>query len=272
MTGTIFVEQFKQTWRQMLYWGVGLFMLAFYILAVIEDPDIIEQYSVLLQSFPPAMLSAFGLSDAALLTSAEGFVAFAGFTYGGLALAVFGVLAGLNITANDEDSGMMNVILALPTPRWQVIVERFLAYSVQLLVIVALLLLGIVVGANVFNVELDMMLMVLGSINLIPASLAIIGVTALIGGAFSNKTLVTSLAGGFVLVSYMLNIIAGAVNADDMPLAEWLGRVSVFTYLDSEGVILEESLNTGNVLILLVLAVVSVMIALYAFENRDIRG
>lgn len=272
MTGVLFIEQLKQGWRQILYWGLGLSLLTFYITAIIEDPEIISQYSVVLQSFPPAMLSAFGLSDAALLTTAEGFIAFAGFTYGGLALAVFGVLAGLNITANDEDSGMMNIILSLPTPRWQVIIERFLAYSVIVCCIVTLLFVGILVGATVFSIDLNIMTMLLGSINLIPATLTIMAITTLIGSIFSNKLIVTSLSAGFVMVSYVLNIIAGAVNTTELPIAEWIGRVSVFKYLDSESVVLNQALNIGNISLLLGLTVIAIIISLYAFENRDING
>ncbi len=272
MTGVLFIEQLKQSWRQIFYWGIGLALLTFYITAVIEDPEVINQYSALLQSFPPAMLSAFGLSDAALLTTAEGFIAFAGFTYGGLALAVFAVLAGLNITANDEDSGMMNIILALPTPRWQVIIERFLAYTLILCCIVALLFVGIIAGSSFFNVELNIGTMILGSINLIPATLTIMAITTLIGSLFSNKLIVTSLAAGFVMVSYVLNIIAGAINTTEAPIAAWIGRVSVFKYLDSEGVVLNQALNGGNITLLLGLALIAIVISLYAFENRDING
>ncbi|MEO1645311.1 MAG: hypothetical protein AAFR67_08995 [Chloroflexota bacterium] len=88
MTGAIFTEQLKQSWRNAVYWGFGLGMLVFYVTAAIEDPATIDSYRGLLEALPPAMLSAFGLSSAELLTSAEGFIAFAGFAYGSLALAV----------------------------------------------------------------------------------------------------------------------------------------------------------------------------------------
>ena len=58
----------------------------------------------------------------------------------------------------------------------------------------------------------------------------------------------------------------------EAPIAAWIGRVSVFKYLDSEGVVLNQALNGGNITLLLGLALIAIVISLYAFENRDING
>ncbi|MEL6310394.1 MAG: ABC transporter permease subunit [Chloroflexota bacterium] len=270
MTGAIFTEQLKQSWRNAIYWGFGLGLLVFYVTAAIEDPATIDSYRGLLEALPPAMLSAFGLSSAELLTSAEGFIAFAGFAYGSLALAVYGVLSGLNILSNDEDSGVMNSLLALPVARWQVIIERFLAYAVLLFGIVLMLFGGIVLGSTVFGVEVDMVTMFLGCINMMPAVLSIIAITALISSVFSNKLIVTGISAGFVLVSYVFDVIADAVSAN--AFADVLGQISVFNYLDAESVIVSGSLQPINVTILLLIAGISIVIAVFAFERRDISG
>ena len=272
MTGKVFVEQLKQSWLQILTWGVGLGFLTFFMSVIVEDPEVINQYSAVISAMPPAILSAFGISDVALLTTPEGFLVFAGFTYGAIILSVFGVLAGLSITANDEDSGMMNIVLTLPTPRWQVIVERFLAMVVVLLGIDLLMFSGMLLGNIVFNLEMDMMALFLGAINMMPMILAIMAITTLVGTVFSNKLIITAVAGSFVLISYVINIIADAVNKTDVPVAGWVEKLSVYNYLGSEGVVLDGQLNAGNVSILLVATILAVVISVYAFENRDISG
>lgn len=272
MSGKIFIEQLKQSWLQGIYWGVGVGFLTFFLSIVVEDPEVLSGYASLIDAFPPAMLSAFGVSDAALLTTPEGFIIFAGFTYGSIVLSVFGVLAGLNIINNDEDSGMMNIILSLPTPRWQVIVERFLAYVVIVFIIVMLLFGGVILGTVFFNLEIDLMLMFIGSINLMPMILSIIAVTALISAIFSNKIIVTGLSAGFVLVSYVINTLIGAINVDDVPFAGIVGKLSIYNYVNSEGIIINNALNIGNVLVLVLVVIVAVSISVYAFENRDISG
>lgn len=272
MNGKIFIEQLKQSWLQALYWGVGVGFLTFFMSIIVEDPQVLEGYSNLIEAFPPAILSAFGVSDAALLTTPEGFIVFAGFTYGSIILSVFGVLAGLNIINNDEDSGMMNIILSLPTPRWQVIVERFLAYVVIVFVIAMLLFGGIVLGTIIFNLEIDLMLMFMGSINMMPIILSIIAVTALFSALFSNKLIVTGLSAAFVLSSYVINTLIGAINVDEVPFANIIGNLSIYNYVDSEGIIINRAINIPNMSILLLVAVVAIGISVYAFENRDISG
>lgn len=272
MTGKVFVEQLKQSWLQIFTWGVGLGFLTFFMSLIVEDPEVINQYSAVIGAMPPAILSAFGISDVVLLTTPEGFLVFAGFTYGAIILSVFGVLAGLNITANDEDSGMMNIVLALPTPRWQIIVERFLAMVIVLVGIDLLMFSGMFAGNILFNLEMDMMALFLGATNMIPMILAIMAITTLIGAVFSNKVIITALSGSFVLISYVINIIADAVNKTDVPLAGWVEKISVYNYLGSEGVVIDGQLNAGNVSVLLVTTVLAVAVSVYAFDNRDISG
>ncbi len=272
MTGKVFVEQLKQSWMQILTWGVGLGFLTLFMSVVVEDPEVINQYSAVIAAMPPAILSAFGISDVALLTTPEGFLVFAGFTYGAIILSVFGVLAGLSITANDEDSGMMNIVLSLPTPRWQVIVERFLAMVIVLAGVVLLMYAGMFTGNIAFNLEMDMVALFLGAINMMPMILAIMAITTLVGAVFSNKLIITAVAGSFVLISYVINIIADAVNKNDVPAAEWVEKISVYNYLGSENVVLDGQLNAGNVSILLVATILAVAISVYAFDNRDISG
>lgn len=272
MTGKLFIEQLKQGWADILKWGSGLALLTMFMGAMVEDPATLEGYRSLLESFPPAMLSAFGLSDAALLTTAEGFIAFAGFTYGSIIMAVYGVMSGLNIITNDEDSGMMNIILAQPTPRWQVIVERFAAYILITLGIGVMVFVGVFAGTLIFNLELDLMKMFLGAMNLVPMTLAIMGITTLVGAVFSNKMIVTGVAAGIILVSYVINTIADAIDTAEVPLMGLVDKVSVFNYLQSEGIILNGHLNLVNITILLVITAVAIVMSVFAFENRDIAG
>ena len=72
MTGIVIASTLRTAWKQILYWGVGLGVLGFYIVFIASDSDIIEGYANLFESMPPAMLKAFGASDAELLRSSRG--------------------------------------------------------------------------------------------------------------------------------------------------------------------------------------------------------
>ena len=42
---------------------------------------------------------------------------------------------GMRVTANEEDSGILDVVLSLPVRRWQVMVEKIAAYLVTIVMI-----------------------------------------------------------------------------------------------------------------------------------------
>jgi ABC-2 type transport system permease protein len=89
---------------------------------------------------PPIILRAVGVGDDLnYFASPEGFVAVGFFGKTLLVLAAYPVVMGLRVTVNEEDSGTIDVLLSLPVARWRVILEKFLAYVVTLVVIVAVL-------------------------------------------------------------------------------------------------------------------------------------
>ena len=102
MAGVTFIEQLKRSWRQILYYGGGLaFMIAF-VMSIMQDVTVLEAYGGMIERMPPQLLSSIGIEDAAIIATPEGFASFAGLTYGSIILAVFAVMAGLDVTANDE--------------------------------------------------------------------------------------------------------------------------------------------------------------------------
>lgn len=269
MNGSIFIEQLKRSWRQSLYWGGGLAGLAFFMCMILQDSAISEQYGELLEQFPPIIINSLGLEDAALVSTPEGFLSFAAFTYGSIILAVFGVTAGLNIIANDEEGGEMNVMLALPIPRWRVIVEKFLAYVVILAAIPVVMYGGIILGSFVTPVELDLGKLLVGTLNLIPAGLSILGITVFVTSLFSRRLISSSIAAAFVMGSYVLNVAGEAVTEGSM--GDTLSAFSIWHYFDTLNAA-TSGINPTNVFLLLAIAVVTVAVATFFFERRDVAG
>jgi ABC-2 type transport system permease protein len=267
MLGVTFIEQLKRSWRQILYWGGGLSLLVIFVMSILQDVSVLDQYSELLGKLPPQLLSSMGLEDAAAVATPEGFIAFAGLTYGTVVMAIFSVVAGLDVTANDEDEGILNVLLSLPISRWQVIVERALAYAVIIAAIALMEFAAMFVGTLLIPVEVNMSPLFLGCVNLIPGGLALMTVTIFFASLFSNKVIATGISAAFVLTSYVLFVIGGSVREDTF--GYYLSRLSVWTYFDGQTVV-REGLNLVNVAGLLTLAIVLVAVSIWAFERRDI--
>ena len=102
MSGTVFANTLRTSWKQVLYWGLGLGVLGFYIDFIASSSDIIQGYADLFASMPPAMLQAFGASSVELLRTSEGWIVSIFVSEAAIFLSVFAVMAGMNISANDE--------------------------------------------------------------------------------------------------------------------------------------------------------------------------
>lgn len=266
MTGAIFSETLRRSWRQILYWGGGMALLGAYITAIIQDVDFLEQYAQIAQSMPRALLQMFGADDMAALATPEGFLSLGFFGYGLFIFAFFAVLAGLNVTANEEDEGTMDVLLSLPVPRWRVVLEKFAAYVVIFLAIVILSFVGLWLGKQASPLELNMSRLVEGIINMIPGTLLMMGLTTFVAAVARRKSTAMAITAVVIIASYFIDFLGRAASGTTVAA---LRAVSFFSYYDSESVMLN-GLAWGNVLLLMVVAVLLVAGTLWAFQRRDI--
>jgi ABC-2 type transport system permease protein len=254
MSGAIFFEALRQTRRQMLYWGIGLGLIGFLVVTMVPDVEGLKQMAAFLESMPPIILRAVGVgNDLTFFTTPDGFVATGFFGKSLLLLAAYPIVMGLRVTVNEEDSGTIDMLLSLPVPRWRVILEKFLAYAMTLVVIVALLFVSLWAGTVVSGVKLNMERVALTTLNILPSMLLILAFTLFIGALIGRKRLAVGIVTAFVIGSFMLDIV-GAVGKGSF--AEQLRALSFFSYYDSTGVM--QSGWCGRVIPLAVAAIRSV--------------
>lgn len=266
MSGTIFLDTLRRSWRGALYWGLGLGLLGFYIFVVIQDSEMLNQYAQLVGSMPPALMQMFGLESAAALATPEGFISFGFFGYGLLILAVYAVVAGLNITANEEDEGILDVVLSLPISRTRLLLERYAAYALMATLVITISFMGLLLGSMVSPLEVDMGRVLEGSINLIPGTLLMIALTALAATLVRRKSVAIAIASTVIVASYFMDFIGSAVTNQ---IVDVVRAFSFFTYADSASV-MQNGLNAGNVLLLLIVTGALVAGAVWAFDRRDV--
>jgi len=266
MAGTIFFNTLRRSWRQILYWGGGIAILGFVVMLVLNDIDVLEQYAEIAASLPPVILQAFGAQDASSLATAEGYIAFGVFTYGAFIIAAFGVVAGVNITASEEEAGILDVVLSLPVPRWRIIFERYAAYAVITVGIAALTFVGLWIGSIFSELKPDMLNTLAACLNLVPFTLLIIAITAFLGTVLRRRAAVTAVAAGVVIVSYLIDFLGNAASGT---ILASLRPLSFFSYYESESTMMS-GIIWSNLLVLTVAALALVALALWFFDRRDI--
>ena len=266
MPGAIFIETLRRNWRQVLYWGLGLGLLGYYVQIIVPNVDALNEYAQLLATLPPVMLQMLGIDGAAAIAKPEGFIGLGFFTYALIVMIIYGVLSGMNITASEEDAGILDVLLSLPVPRWRLIVERFAAYVLITTGIAMAGFAGLIAGGSGTALPVNPARLLSGSLNLVPAVLLVIAFTACMAALTRRRALPITIL--FLVASYFIDFLASATTH---ALTDALSKLSFFTYYDAQNVMIQ-GVTVGNVAVLLAAALVLIAAALWFFQRRDIGG
>ena len=129
MIGAVFKETLKRTWLQMFYWGIGLAAMGTLVVLFVpmfKSLDLVK----MMDSLPEFMTGMLGIQDKAVLGTPEGIIAVGFFGKVGFFFAVYPAVMGMRVTTNEEADGIMDILLSLPIPRWQMILEKFKKFFV----------------------------------------------------------------------------------------------------------------------------------------------
>ncbi len=266
MIGSVFLETLRQTWKQMVYWGIGLAAMALLVILMLPLFDM-QQMKDLLASFPAVILAMIGVgNELEIFATNEGFVAVGFFGKSLLIFAVYPVVMGMRITANEEDDGTMDMLLSLPVQRARVVIEKFLAYSVSIIGVVLLIYFGMHLGVLLGDVELDVARLAEVTFYLIPLMVFTMAVTLLIGVVARRRQVALGIITAYIIMSYMLQTIGLAAEGT---VAEPIGAISFFTYYNT-GDILTQGYIWPHIAGLVLISAALLLLSLHRYEKRDI--
>ncbi|MCY3798390.1 MAG: ABC transporter permease subunit [Chloroflexi bacterium] len=266
MSGIVIGNTLRTSWKQILYWGLGLGVLGLYIDFIAMSPDIISGYADLFKAMPPALLQAFGASDLALFTTSEGWIVSIFVSEAAIFLSIFAVMAGLNITANDEQSGVMDVILSLPISRSAYMLERWIGYALIGLGIVVLCALITVAGIIGMNIDAPQDVIFKSIMNLYPGTLLAMTVTCLLTTVLRRRAVAIGASAAFVVVSYVFNVIGASAGG---AIADLMESLSYFSYIQGEAFVIG-AYDPVDSVIVLIAVLVGFALSLKMFVSRDI--
>ncbi|HSG15753.1 MAG TPA: ABC transporter permease subunit, partial [Anaerolineae bacterium] len=200
-----------------LGWGIGMAVFAGYI--IILYPEFAEP------------MAAMNLEDIALYQILGDFSEFASFTgfvsaevliFLPLLLAIYAIVNGTGTLAGEEDNGTLEPIMALPLPRWQLVLSKAIALSLALLLI--LLIVGLAMAVSTNSLPEDIETSGVTAADMILTALAIwplVGFFAMLslflGALMPSRRIAAITATVILVVSYFGNNLASMV--------EWFERI-----------------------------------------------
>lgn len=216
----------------------------------------------LVEDLPPGLVQALGYDD---IASAAGYLDST--VYSLLApalLLVFAIGFGARVLAGEEENGTLELELTLPVDRRRVLLERFLAMALQLLVLAGVVV--AVVSLMVLALDMDVAVgnVAAATLGLLLLALAMGTVSLGAGAAIGRKTIGLAAGAGLAVASFMANALAPLVEGGG-----WLENVSPFAwYLAGEP--LRNGIDWAGFGGLLAITVVSLAVALPIFGRRDL--
>ena len=265
MTGSIFIETLRRNWRQGVYWGLVLFIFGWMILAIIPNVDALNQFSELVETMP-FIIQAFGGSDIEQMATPEGFLNLEYFGFTVLLLSAFAVMAGLNVTSNEEDEGTLDIVLSLPVTRWRVIVERFLAFVIIAIIAVVIGYIGLWLGSSTSSVDINLSGIASANFHLLATVILTIGITVFVTAVIRRRAIAMGVVAIIIIFSYFINVLGLAAPGS---ILESVRNLSYFRYYDSQSALFQGIL-IPNITLLLGLTLVLVIGAIIMFNRRDV--
>ena len=240
--------------------GVGL-VVAF---MAFLDLMIYPSYKDSLETFElPDAMSGF-LGNAGGLATPEGFVTAEFFAWIPLLLLIIDVVGGTAAFAGEESAGTMDVLLAQPIKRWQLALAKWLALATSVTLAALSGVLGFAFAKAFVDFDLSLGKLTEATIAMIPLTLLFLGTSLWASAIFPSRAAAAMAMTGFVVVSYMLQILGDAA-----PIMKTARQLSPFYWAEPSRVLLGDFTWVRSSLLVLI-GVTTAALAIRAFERRDI--
>jgi ABC-2 type transport system permease protein len=231
---------------------------------------------IYLSIYPEMRDQLFSLGDTSLwkamkfeVGTFEGFVASVVVQLIPVYLGIYVIITSTDTLAGEEDRGILELLLSLPFPRWQIVTVKATAISVASFIILVFAGLGSAVALQTVKATVET-IVTPGSLFLIilsgwPITLAFIMIGLFLGAFLPNRRSAAAIMTFFFITSYLAETLTNYV-----PSLGALRYLSLFYYFDSSAKVFTEGVKAGDVLTLLGLAAFFFVLAVLSFQRRNV--
>lgn len=256
--------------RKISTMAYGLGIVLFSLMYVALFPTMKEaagQLAGLMEAFPEGFMAAFGIEDISLMfESLEGFMATELFSFIWPLMVIFMMVSlAASSIAGEAETGTIEIQLAQPVSRIKNFFSQYFAGLIILLTFVLVSVYSIIPLAEIFNVEYSVRgyhsIAILGFL----FGFAVYGISLLFSSFLSEKGKANFMAGGVLILMYVLNIVASLKES----LSD-LRYFSFFHYFNATEALVRNNVSLNSYLAFGLVGLVSVLLAALWFNKRDI--
>jgi ABC-2 type transport system permease protein len=182
-----------------------------------------------------------------------------------LLLLIFTVGFGSGTIAGEEEKGTLDILLANPIERWQVVVEKFIAMAISTTILAAVTAAAIIIGTALADMEVssENVVAIVASVELL--ALAFGSIALFLGCLSGSRGLSMGVTSALALVSFFLHALAPLANV----LKDYQKFSLFYHYLGENP--LQVGLKLEHVFVLVAVSLVFLILSLVVFQRRDLR-
>lgn len=265
MLHSVLLKTLRDARRALAWWGIGLVGLVAMMVAVYPTVRANRDLNAMVEDYPEALKAFIAFGGELDYASGAGYLGSELFSFMiPLLLLVAAVGAGARAIAGEEERGTLDLLLANPVSRRRVVVDKLGALAAEVTLLSLVLWVALVVGAEA--VDMDVPATRLGAATIGAGLLAVVfgAVAVLVGAATGRRGVAVGVASAGAVAAYLVNSLAALVDA-----LEPIQNVSPFYHYAAADP-LRHGLAPGHVAFLVVLAAVTAVLAVVAFDRRDL--
>jgi len=176
-------------------------------------------------------------------------------------VVIFALTLALKWSA-DLENGRLELIFSTPQARLRVLLERFGANVLVVLLAPVLTWLVLIIGAQLINLNINQGRVFAASFSMLPLALITIGLVYALAGRLRYGA-VLGLVSAYLALSYLEETLEGLV-----PIPSWIGHISIFHLYGNP---IFGILDWGNVLGMTGVGIVLLVIGLVQFRYVDVQ-
>ena len=265
MSMTILKHELKMSWRSVIAWSVAIATLILLYSSMFssfaDDAELLEQ---MMAKFPPALLTAFGMTKMSLAT-VLGYFSFA-FLFAQLCLAIQAANYGFGLVSVEEREWTADFLLAKPLSRTQILTSKLLAALVGLVVtsiavwICSFLFIELFRAGKPYETKPLAMLL----LTTIPFQLFFLAVGLVISLLVKRVRSVVPYSMALAFGMYVLNVFG------DMLGESVLEKITPFKHFDARYILSNATYNAPLMLVSLAVIVVCLAASYVLYARRNI--
>jgi ABC-2 type transport system permease protein len=251
--------------RALVGWCIGVASYVVLVTAIFPSIEGSEEFDKLVESYPDALKSLFGLSGGVDFTSGAGYVDAELFSFMLPLLAlVLAIGSGARALAGEEDAGRLELIFAYPLRRRSVVLSKGVAVALEVAVFSVAAFAALALASPVFGLDLPMGRLAGGIVGIALLALLHGWLALAVGAAVPSRALAIGVPAALAAGAYLV----GGLHE----LASWLDP---FRYLSSFWWIGQSPLGSGveyaHYFVVAAVALVVLGAAALLIERRDLQ-